>query len=106
MTPTTQTIDIQYSDGRPDEHLEGDDLSAKWDEVTEGPGILYAAWRKPKRNGDGSKLAGVFGATRDERAESQAARQAEREELDRAAAERMIAKRTWEWTAPNMSSHL
>jgi len=106
MTAAAQTINIQYSDGRDDEQLTGDDLAAKWDEVTEAPGVRHAAYRVPKRNGEGTRLAGVLGVSRDEHAAYQAARQAEREEQDQAAHDRMVAKRTWEWTAPNTNSHL
>lgn len=70
------------------------------------PGIAHAAWRVPKRSGEGFRLAGVLGVPRDERAELQARREAARQEADRAAVGRMVAKRTWEWTAPNQSSHL
>ena len=100
-----EIIEVQYRD-RHDESFEGADLSEKWDEITETPGVTYARYRAPKRNGDGYRVKGIYGQTRDEQAAYRAERDTRREAADHEALRRMYAARTWEWFPGNTDSHL
>jgi hypothetical protein len=93
---TGQTIEIQYRDGR-SELITGDDLAGRWDEISEQPGIEYAAWRVPKRSSDGMRLAGVLGIPRAEAAKLAGQRREENDRRTEAAMQAMYDARDHNW---------
>jgi hypothetical protein len=107
VTVVDQVIDIQWKSGE-DEHAEGPDLEARWEEIT-GDEIIgtvqHAVYRAPNRRLDKLTVRGCYGEPRDEHAarvvrEQQADRERQQRDYDA-----VIAARDWTYNGYN-PSHL